>query len=239
MPSPSSVVISALGHGADRRDARPDGLAVDDDGAGAALAEAAAELRAAQLEIVAEDVEQRRGGIDVHLLRASVYLQRQDAHGRKDTSLTGSPGSGIGIRDSGFEGSGSVPSLLAGDDALLDLGERGDDDVADDLQAARADGVEVVLRRVPGRVVEVDDVDRGDAGLQERQVVVFDGRSARSRTCRRGPACAPRAQMMSVEPAAWSSRRAGWCRSRSPIMSSRTSALQRSSSDPAFCAAST
>ena len=41
------------------------GPAADDDGAGAALAEAAAELRSAQREVVAEDVQQRRRRIDV------------------------------------------------------------------------------------------------------------------------------------------------------------------------------
>ena len=54
-----------------RRDARPNRDAVDDDGAGAALAESAAEPRALQAEIVAEDVEQRSGRIDVHRVRGS------------------------------------------------------------------------------------------------------------------------------------------------------------------------
>ena len=44
----------------DRPDARAHGLALDDHGAGPALAEAAAEARAVQVEVVAEDVEQRR-----------------------------------------------------------------------------------------------------------------------------------------------------------------------------------
>ena len=56
----------------------------------------------------------------------------------------------------------------------LDLRQRGEDDVADHLQAAGADGVERVLRRVPGLVVEIDDVDRRHAGGEERQVVVLD-----------------------------------------------------------------
>src|SRR6185503_11746354 len=46
---------------------------------------------------------------------------------------------------------------------LLDLRERVEDDVADNLQAARAD------------VLEVDDVDRLHAGLDERQVIVLHG----------------------------------------------------------------
>ena len=48
-------------HGRDRRDAGADRRAVDDDRAGAALAESAAKARALQAEVVAEDVEQRRG----------------------------------------------------------------------------------------------------------------------------------------------------------------------------------
>src|SRR5262245_2184756 len=47
-----------------RRDARPRGAAVDEDRARPALSQAAAELRAVQLEIVAQDVEQR--GIRIH-----------------------------------------------------------------------------------------------------------------------------------------------------------------------------
>jgi hypothetical protein len=45
------------------RDARVNGVAVNEDGAGAALPQAAAEFRAAQPEIVAQDVEKRRVGI--------------------------------------------------------------------------------------------------------------------------------------------------------------------------------
>src|SRR5206468_10051828 len=58
--------------GAHRRHARPDRTAANDDGAGAALAEAAAKLRASKGEIVAQDVEQRRCRIDVQGVRAAV-----------------------------------------------------------------------------------------------------------------------------------------------------------------------
>jgi len=54
----------------------------------------------------------------------------------------------------------------------LDRRQRAEDDVADDLEAARADGVERVLRRVPRLVIEVDDVHRRNAGREKRQVVV-------------------------------------------------------------------
>src|SRR5688572_24529949 len=73
-------------HRADRRDAGPDGLAVRDHRARAALAEAAAELGAAQFEVVAQDEQQRRGWIDVHGPRAPVHLQCQGGHGREDTA---------------------------------------------------------------------------------------------------------------------------------------------------------
>ena len=56
----------------------------DDDRAGAALAEPAAELRSAQLEVVAEDVQQRRRRIDIHGLRPAVHLQRQTGHHGED-----------------------------------------------------------------------------------------------------------------------------------------------------------
>src|SRR4029079_6039754 len=41
----------------------------------------------------------------------------------------------------------------------FDLRPRVEDDVADSLQAARADVIEVVLRGVPLRIIEIDDVD--------------------------------------------------------------------------------
>src|SRR5437016_2781197 len=58
---------------------------------------------------------------------------------------------------------------------LLDLRQRVEHDVADNLQAARADVIEVVLRGMPLRIVQIDDVDRRDAGFDKRQVIVFDG----------------------------------------------------------------
>ena len=44
-------------------------------------------------------------------------------------------------------------------------GQRGEDDVADDLEAPRADGIERVTFGVPRLVFEVDDVDRWHAGF--------------------------------------------------------------------------
>src|SRR5262249_5625786 len=62
--------------------ARADGLAVEMDGARAALAEPAPELRPGQSEVVAEDVEQRRRGIvDLDAPRRPVYLKRECRHG--------------------------------------------------------------------------------------------------------------------------------------------------------------
>ena len=76
---PSSVVISlfTLEHGVTHERVAD---AVDDHRAGAALAEPAAEPRALQAEIVAQDVEQRRRRIDVHGVRRAVHLQRDAAH---------------------------------------------------------------------------------------------------------------------------------------------------------------
>ncbi len=65
----------------DRRQAGEHRLAVDDDGAGAALAEAAAELGAVQLEIVAQHVEQRRRRIDIERMRNTVD-QKGELHAR-------------------------------------------------------------------------------------------------------------------------------------------------------------
>src|SRR5688572_4613170 len=58
----------------------------------------------------------------------------------------------------------------------FDLGQRRDDDLADNLERARVELVERVAGRVPGRVVEVDQVDRGNAGIDERNVIVIDRR---------------------------------------------------------------
>src|SRR5207247_8233942 len=65
---------------ADRRDARSDRLAFDDDHAGSALPESAAELRSAQLEVVAEDVQKRRRRVDIQCVRSTVYFDRNSTH---------------------------------------------------------------------------------------------------------------------------------------------------------------
>ncbi len=75
--------------GADRREAGEHGLAIDDHGAGAALAQPAAELGAVQLKIVAKGVEQRRRGIDVEPVVLAVDRE-DDAH---EASLRARPAS--------------------------------------------------------------------------------------------------------------------------------------------------
>ena len=61
----------------------------------------------------------------------------------------------------------------------LDLVQRREDDVADYGQAARADFVEGVLRRVPVAqhliVSEVNEVHGGDAPFEKRDMIVADG----------------------------------------------------------------
>src|SRR5712691_5829199 len=54
------------GYRSDRRDAGPERAPLGEHGASAALAEPTAELRPAQVEVVAEHVQQRRGRIDIH-----------------------------------------------------------------------------------------------------------------------------------------------------------------------------
>src|SRR5262249_28019279 len=61
--------------------ARTHRFAFDDHRARAALAEAAAETRTLEADVVAQDVEQRRGRIDVHGMRGAVDLQVERAHG--------------------------------------------------------------------------------------------------------------------------------------------------------------
>ncbi len=68
-----------------RPDARPHRLALDQHGARAALAEAAAEARTRQVEIVAQDVEQRRGGLHVHRVRLAVDPQGDGSHEGNNT----------------------------------------------------------------------------------------------------------------------------------------------------------
>ena len=120
---------------------------------------------------------------------------------------------------------------------LLDRRQRRQQDVADRLQRCGRDLVERVVGGVPGGVVEVDDVDRRDAGLEElaggrpRSASRVDELAAASRL-------SPRAQMMSVSHGVEFGSRV-IRRSRSPIMSTRMSArivLQRAG---LACAAST
>ena len=63
-----------------RRDAGQYGFAVDDHGAGAALTEAAPELRSAQLKIVGEHIEQRRRRINVQRMGTPIDLNCNGAH---------------------------------------------------------------------------------------------------------------------------------------------------------------
>ena len=89
VPRPSTVRTCAGPRARDRRHAGEHRLAVHQHGAGAALAEAAAEFRRVELEIVAQHVEQRRAriGIDLVLLpltlsfivRPAVLCQRAQA----------------------------------------------------------------------------------------------------------------------------------------------------------------
>src|SRR6266496_2355905 len=69
-----------LFHGADWHDAGADRLPAYEDRAGSALRQAAAEFGSAQLQIVAEDIQQWRFGIDVHRVNVAVYLQRNGSH---------------------------------------------------------------------------------------------------------------------------------------------------------------
>src|SRR5262245_37792417 len=64
------------GWGDTRADRRP----VDDDRAGPALAEPAAEFRPLQGEIVAKDVQERRRRFDVDRMRRAVHFERDGAH---------------------------------------------------------------------------------------------------------------------------------------------------------------
>src|SRR5579864_8607042 len=66
--------------GADRCNAGASGAAVQQNRAGAALTEAAAEFGAAQLEFVAEHIEQRRGRINIHGMGAAVDFQSYGTH---------------------------------------------------------------------------------------------------------------------------------------------------------------
>ena len=80
VPRPSRVVISAPATDftgvMQERTARPFTMS----GAGAALAEAAAEFRAAQGEVVAQGVEQRGGGVEIQGVGVAVDLESDCAH---------------------------------------------------------------------------------------------------------------------------------------------------------------
>ncbi len=65
---------------ADRSDAGTNGLSVHDDGAGAALAEAAAEFGAVEFEVIAQDVEERSGRVHVHGVGAAVDFKIEVGH---------------------------------------------------------------------------------------------------------------------------------------------------------------
>ena len=67
-------------HGGDRQDARAHGVSADDHGAEAALAQATAEPRPVQVEIVAKDIEKRRRRIDVSRSRLTVDSQCDAGH---------------------------------------------------------------------------------------------------------------------------------------------------------------
>src|SRR5439155_24214323 len=75
-------------------------------------------------------------------------------------------------------GSNKVVLVPLSGEAGFDRGQRGEEDVAHALQAARTDRVEGVSGRVPRLVLEIDDVDGRNAGLDERQVVILDRRRA-------------------------------------------------------------
>ena len=63
-----------------RRYAGSGGLAVEVDEARAALTDAASELRADKVEMVAKDPEKRGVGCDLHLVGLAVYLECESAH---------------------------------------------------------------------------------------------------------------------------------------------------------------
>src|SRR5439155_21636571 len=68
------------GHGPDRCDAGTDRAPLSEHCAGAALSEPTAELRPAQVEIVAEHVQQRRCWIHVHSMRTAVDSECHGCH---------------------------------------------------------------------------------------------------------------------------------------------------------------
>ena len=71
--------VRAFG-GLQRGDARSHGLAFNNDAAGSALAEAAAKFGTSEFEVIAEDIEERRGGVCVDRVGAAVDLDGNGAH---------------------------------------------------------------------------------------------------------------------------------------------------------------
>src|SRR5262245_24262308 len=76
-------------HGAHRRNAGSDRLAVGDDRARSTLAEATAEFGTAQFEVVAQNEQQRRGRIDVDIPSPPIHPQGKGSHGQEDTPVSG------------------------------------------------------------------------------------------------------------------------------------------------------
>src|ERR1700722_3883602 len=60
--------------------AGPPRLAIDQDGAGSALGEAAAKLGSAQLQFVAQYIKQRSFWVDVNRVNVAVYFERNSSH---------------------------------------------------------------------------------------------------------------------------------------------------------------
>src|SRR5688572_4601123 len=93
----------------DRQYARALRLAVDEHGAGTALAQPAAEARPRELEIVTEHVKQRRTGIDRDGARRAVHLEDESLrHGSLPLASYGRPARNIARAGRGrLYGSGS------------------------------------------------------------------------------------------------------------------------------------
>src|SRR6185436_10372713 len=98
---------------ADRGHAGADRAAADDHGAGAALAEAAAEFRPAQREVVAEDVQERRCRVDVEGMRAAVDGERDGAHAAQRNRV-GAGGWGLRCACQGLGAGGWLRSAFGG-----------------------------------------------------------------------------------------------------------------------------
>src|SRR3954447_6618008 len=91
-----------------RRETREDRRPVDHHGAGAALAQAAAELGGMELQLIAEHVEERRVAFDIDLMLRPVDVQSDHGsphHGRADFGLIAGVANGAG---------GIGPRLLVG-----------------------------------------------------------------------------------------------------------------------------